>query len=70
MKPKFAIGDLIIVLVNVELVDGTVLKSGDIGIILKNDYVGIEHYFTDFDYVIHVNGALVYVFEDEIEPYV
>ena len=66
---EYDVGDLIRVLVNVDLMDGTALKVGDVGIVLSNESIGLNNHFTDFDYIICVNSALVYVFQDEIESY-
>jgi len=63
------VGTLIILLVGVELVDGTRINKGDIGIVLENKMIAEEHFFTDFDYKIMTNGNELYVFDDEIMPY-
>ena len=66
---KMAVGTLVISLVGVELIDGTVINKGDVGIIIENELVAEEHFFTNFDYKIIINGNDLYVFEDEIAPY-
>ena len=56
-------------LVGVELIDGTRIEKGDIGIIVENELVAEEHFYTNFDYKIVINGGELYVFEDEIVLY-
>jgi len=53
----------------VELIDGTLINKGDVGIVIENELVAEEHFFTNFDYKILINGNELYVFADEIEPY-
>ena len=66
---KLKIGTLVRVLIGVELVDGTFVTRGDIGIIINNKIEEEEHFFTNFDYKILINSGELCVFEDEIEPY-
>ena len=66
---KLRLGTLVRVLVGVELIDGTIVRKGDIGIIVENKLVAEEHFFTNFDYKLLVNGSELYVFGDEIELY-
>ncbi len=66
---KLEIGTLVRVLVGVQLIDGTKIVKGDIGIVIENTLVAEEHYYTNFDYKILINDNELYVFEDEIEPY-
>lgn len=66
---KMKIGTLVVSLISVELIDGTSVKKGDIGIVVENELVASEHYHTAFDYKIVVNNNELYVFEDEIAPY-
>ena len=63
------VGTLVSSLVNFDLIDGTKVSEGDIGIILENELAASEHFFTDFDYKIVINSREIYVFKDEIEPY-
>jgi len=51
------------------LIDGTRIEKGDVGIIVENELVAEEHFFTNFDYKIVINGNELYVFEDEIALY-
>ena len=69
LMTKLEVGTLIVSLVGVELIDGTKVCKGDIGIILENELVAAEHFYTNFDYKIIINGNELYVFEDEIAPY-
>lgn len=66
---KMEVGTLVISLVGVELIDGTRIEKGDVGIIVENELVAEEHFFTNFDYKIVINGNELYVFEDEIALY-
>ena len=66
---RLEIGTLVVSLVGVELVDGTLVRKGDIGIVVENELIAEEHYFTNFDYKIVINGRDLYVFRDEIAPY-
>ena len=66
---KMAVGTLVVSLVRVELIDGTIINKGDVGIIMENELVAEEHFFTDFDYKIAINGNELYVFRDEIASY-
>ena len=66
---KLKIGTLVTSLVEVELLDGSVINIGDVGIVIDNELVAEEHFFTNFDYTILINGSELYVFEDEITPY-
>ena len=36
----------------VQLIDGTSITKGDVGIIIENELVAEEHFFTNFDYKI------------------
>ena len=66
---KLEIGTLVESLVSLELVDGTEIKKGDVGIVVENELVASEHYHTSFDYKIVINNNELYVFKDEIAPY-
>jgi hypothetical protein len=56
-------------LVDVHLLDGVNFFVGDIGVITNADPKGEEHFFTNFDYLILINEAELYVFDSEIEIY-
>ena len=66
---KMSVGTLVLMRINVHMIDGSNVCIGDIGIIVQNELIEEEHYFTNFDYLLVVNGRDLYVFEDEIEPY-
>ena len=62
-----AVGTLITICTNVELIDGKKITSGDIGIILQ--CFGNSVIDSNFDYLVLINNIELYVFEDEIKVY-
>ena len=70
LRKKLEVGTLVFVLVKMELLDGTSVKSGDVGIIIDNDITSEEHFFSNFDYTLLINNIELNVFEDEIAIYI
>ena len=61
---QFEIGSLIRIKIRMQLSRHDVIKVGDYGIIISNDY---ETNPVRFDYLVVVNGIECYVFKNEIE---
>ena len=64
---KLELGTLVRVLVNIDLLDGCSVNTGDLGIILDNNPdLSVIHY-NHYNYKILVNGCEILVFSQEIE---
>ena len=63
------IGSLIMILTDVELIDGTKIIEGDIGVIIGCIEENPNPNLRNFDYLVLVNGIELFVFSNEIELY-
>ena len=64
---RLAVGTLIKMKVNIDLLDGCSVCVGDIGIIISDDVSVIAAVFSEHDYEILINGCQIFVFKSEIE---
>ena len=64
---RLAVGTLIRMKVNIDLLDGCSVCVGDIGMIISNNVSIAEIVFTDYDYEILINDCQIFVFKSEIE---